>query len=54
MIAAADVAGTAFLRLDGLTRRFGERVAVDGLTVDIGKGEVFGFLGPNEIGRAHV
>ena len=52
MIAAADVAGTAFLRLDGLTRRFGERVAVDGLTVDIGKGEVFGFLGPNGAGKS--
>ena len=41
-----------FLRLDGLTRRFGERVAVDGLTVDIGKGEVFGFLGPNGAGKS--
>ena len=25
-----------FLRLEGLTRRFGDRVAVDGLTVDVG------------------
>jgi ABC-2 type transport system ATP-binding protein len=41
-----------FLRLDGLTRRFGERVAVDGLTVDIARGEVFGFLGPNGAGKS--
>jgi ABC-2 type transport system ATP-binding protein len=49
MAAAADV---AFLRLDGLVRRFGERVAVDGLSVDIAKGEVFGFLGPNGAGKS--
>jgi ABC-2 type transport system ATP-binding protein len=41
-----------FLRLEGLTRRFGERVAVDGLSVDIARGEVFGFLGPNGAGKS--
>ncbi|MCU1283358.1 MAG: transporter [bacterium] len=41
-----------FLRLEGLTRRFGERVAVDALTVDIARGEVFGFLGPNGAGKS--
>lgn len=41
-----------FLRLEGLTRRFGERVAVDGLTLDIARGEVFGFLGPNGAGKS--
>ena len=41
-----------FLRLEGLVRRFGERVAVDGLTVDVGRGEVFGFLGPNGAGKS--
>jgi ABC-2 type transport system ATP-binding protein len=40
-----------FLKLDGLTRRFGDRVAVDGLTVEIARGEVFGFLGPNGAGK---
>jgi ABC-2 type transport system ATP-binding protein len=44
--------GPAFLRLEGLTRRFGERVAVDALTVDIARGEVFGFLGPNGAGKS--
>jgi ABC-2 type transport system ATP-binding protein len=46
------MAEAGFLRLEGLTRRFGERVAVDGLTVDVGRGEVFGFLGPNGAGKS--
>jgi len=29
-----------------LTRRFGERTAVDSLTVSVKRGEVFGLLGP--------
>ena len=32
----------------------GVKLAVDGLNLEVGRGEVFGFLGPNEIGRAHV
>jgi ABC-2 type transport system ATP-binding protein len=35
-----------------LVRRFGERVAVDGLTVDVARGEIFGFLGPNGAGKS--
>ena len=46
------MADAGFLRLEGLTRRFGERTAVDGLTVDVGRGEVFGFLGPNGAGKS--
>ena len=41
-----------FLRLEGLTRKFGGRVAVDGLTLDIARGEFFGFLGPNGAGKS--
>ncbi len=36
---------------DGLTRRFGEAVAVDGLTLEVYPGEVFGFLGHNGAGK---
>jgi ABC-2 type transport system ATP-binding protein len=46
------MAEAAFLRLDGLTRRFGARTAVDNLTLDIARGEVFGFLGPNGAGKS--
>jgi len=42
----------AFLRLEGLTRRFGDRVAVDDLTLEVARGETFGFLGPNGAGKS--
>ena len=35
-----------------LTKRFGEFVAVDGIDVDIHRGEAFGFLGPNGAGKS--
>jgi len=34
-----------------LTRRFGDVVAVDGLTLEVNAGEVFGFLGHNGAGK---
>src|ERR687896_350019 len=35
-----------------LTRRFGEFVAVNGLTFDVRQGEIFGFLGSNGAGKS--
>ncbi|MFJ9370062.1 ATP-binding cassette domain-containing protein [Nocardia sp. NPDC101769] len=35
----------------GLTKRYGETLALDGLDLDIAAGEVFGFLGPNGAGK---
>jgi lipooligosaccharide transport system ATP-binding protein len=35
----------------GLTKRFGEFVAVDAVDFDVAKGESFGFLGPNGAGK---
>jgi ABC-2 type transport system ATP-binding protein len=34
-----------------LTKKFGDLIAVDDLTLHIGEGEVFGFLGPNGAGK---
>ncbi|RRR75835.1 MAG: ATP-binding cassette domain-containing protein, partial [Candidatus Viridilinea halotolerans] len=34
-----------------LTRRYGERLAVDALDLCVERGEVFGFLGPNGAGK---
>ncbi len=37
--------------VEGLTRRFGEFVAVDHVSFEVARGEVFGFLGPNGAGK---
>jgi ABC-2 type transport system ATP-binding protein len=34
-----------------LTKRYGKTTAVDGLTMEVPRGEVFGFLGPNGAGK---
>ena len=39
------------LRLVGLRKTFGTVVAVDGLSLEIRRGEVFGLLGPNGAGK---
>ncbi len=39
------------LRCENLTRHFGERVAVDGVTFAIARGETYGLLGPNGAGK---
>jgi ABC-2 type transport system ATP-binding protein len=36
---------------DSLTKRYGERAAVDGLSLQVASGEVFGLLGPNGAGK---
>ena len=43
--------GVNVIELRGLTRSFGDRLAVDQLTLDIPAGRVFGFLGPNGAGK---
>ncbi len=39
------------VRAEGLTKRYGETIAVDALSLDIYRGEVFGLLGPNGAGK---
>jgi ABC-2 type transport system ATP-binding protein len=36
----------------GLTKRFGDFTAADGITFDIQRGEIFGLLGPNGAGKS--
>ena len=42
---------TAAIETHGLTKTFGETVAVDGLDLCAEQGQVFGFLGPNGAGK---
>ncbi len=42
----------ALVTARGLTKRFGEFVAVDGVDFDVHRGEAFGFLGPNGAGKS--
>jgi ABC-2 type transport system ATP-binding protein len=39
------------IETQGLTLRFGKRAAVDGLSVQVQAGEIFGLLGPNGAGK---
>jgi ABC-2 type transport system ATP-binding protein len=39
------------IEIEHLTRKFGDVTAVDGLTLTIAEGEVFGLLGPNGAGK---
>ncbi|HEY5858054.1 MAG TPA: ATP-binding cassette domain-containing protein [Aldersonia sp.] len=42
---------TPAVECSGLTHRFGTKTVVDGLTLSIERGEVFGLLGPNGAGK---
>ncbi len=39
------------IKTENLTKRFGDFIAVDGITFEVYKGEIFGFLGANGAGK---
>src|SRR5689334_16692987 len=53
---AGSVAGVSepeiLIRAHDLTKRFGDFVAVDGISFELRRGEPFGFLGPNGAGKS--
>jgi lipooligosaccharide transport system ATP-binding protein len=46
------VGDDVLLRARGLTKTFGDFTAVDGIDVEVRRGEAFGFLGPNGAGKS--
>jgi lipooligosaccharide transport system ATP-binding protein len=47
-----DATAPTYIRAQGLTKRFGSFVAVDGIDFEVRRGEAFGFLGPNGAGKS--
>jgi ABC-2 type transport system ATP-binding protein len=43
--------GAAALSVRSLSKRFGQRIAFEGVSFDVNGGEIFGFLGPNGAGK---
>ncbi len=42
------------IQTQGLTKRFGERTALDGIDLRVPRGSAFGFLGPNGAGKTTI
>jgi ABC-2 type transport system ATP-binding protein len=40
------------INIDGVTKRFGDELALEGLDLTVREGEVYGFLGPNGAGKS--
>ncbi|HEV7129596.1 MAG TPA: ABC transporter ATP-binding protein [Ktedonobacterales bacterium] len=48
---ARTSAGEVLIRTEALSKRFGKRLAVDGVNLEIRRGDVYGLLGPNGSGK---
>lgn len=42
---------TVAIEVEGLSKRFGDHVVVDALTMQVKRGQIYGFLGPNGSGK---
>ncbi|WP_291279143.1 ABC transporter ATP-binding protein [Galactobacter sp.] len=51
-MSASPAASEPIVRARGLTKRYGDFTAVDGIDFDVTPGESFGFLGPNGAGKS--
>ena len=47
----AEQVSAPILEVEGLVVRYGTRTAVDGLSLAVRRGEIFGLLGPNGAGK---
>jgi ABC-2 type transport system ATP-binding protein len=48
---ARAAAPVAALSIRGLAKRFGQKIAVDGISLDVPAGSFFGIVGPNGAGK---
>jgi ABC-2 type transport system ATP-binding protein len=53
-MASAHAASELAIETHGLTKRFGERTALDGIDLQVPRGCAFGFLGPNGAGKTTI
>jgi ABC-2 type transport system ATP-binding protein len=49
-----DASSAPAIETVGLTKRFGERAALDGIDLQVPRGVAFGFLGPNGAGKTTI
>lgn len=51
VVSTQTKSGTIALRTISLTKQYGQRLAVNNLSLEVKQGEIFGFLGPNGAGK---
>src|SRR5262245_340573 len=51
---SADPRGMNVIEVTNLTKRYGGRAAVDGISFSVEAGEIFGILGPNGAGKTTI
>lgn len=44
----------AVIKTEGLTRSYGRSRGIEGVDLRVGRGEVFGFMGPNSAGKTTI